>query len=581
MSKKSIEYCYALIDKYSAVTDKMGKHTEKFQKTAENSFSKVIKKINLFGINVASILSAQGIMTLATKIKDGLKGIVMEASKMEDAVASFQPLMGGVDKATKLVKRLNIEAATTPFQFEGIASVTKQLLPFMNKDIEKTAKTFRMLGDTAGGKMDKLSTITKGYSKILGKGKADMESINMITEAGVPIVAELADMYGLGRDNMSAVYKMLSSGKITIKEVDKVFEKMTSEGGIFFKGMEISSQTLSGKLSTLSDNIKLTGAAVGSVFLPFIKKGTDYLGNLTSKTLIFITENKELISSKIGQYWDKFAKIFKAIQQAFTTMFKIISPELKELAKALDELFMANLDEGTSAISGISEAIKSIAVALKPVIWMVTQYIKLQNLLNKSPFGEIVSEIMKMANPLSVPINLIKKFSELMKSLKIDWNIFGESFQNVVDIILETLSDLLENPFFKIIGIIFLPFITIPALIIKNWNKVTKFFKDLGKIVDNLIDGMKKFLGLKDRSERGKFTSENIITSQDLPYGQYKIPPIKNQDLSYSKKNLPITKSQDKNVNVKSDLDITVKADKGTKVVKIKKKNLGTQKKWY
>ena len=581
MSKKSIEYCYALIDKYSAVTDKMGKHTEKFQKTAENSFSKVIKKINLFGINVASILSAQGIMTLATKIKDGLKGIVMEASKMEDAVASFQPLMGGVDKATKLVKRLNIEAATTPFQFEGIASVTKQLLPFMNKDIEKTAKTFRMLGDTAGGKMDKLSTITKGYSKILGKGKADMESINMITEAGVPIVAELADMYGLGRDNMSAVYKMLSSGKITIKEVDKVFEKMTSEGGIFFKGMEISSQTLSGKLSTLSDNIKLTGAAVGSVFLPFIKKGTDYLGNLTSKTLIFITENKELISSKIGQYWDKFAKIFKAIQQAFTTMFKIISPELKELAKALDELFMANLDEGTSAISGISEAIKSIAVALKPVIWMVTQYIKLQNLLNKSPFGEIVSEIMKMANPLSVPINLIKKFSELMKSLKIDWNIFGESFQNVVDIILETLSDLLENPFFKIIGIIFLPFITIPALIIKNWNKVTKFFKDLGKIVDNLIDGMKKFLGLKDRSERGKFTSENIITSQDLPYGRYKIPPIKNQDLSYSKKNLPITKSQDKNVNVKSDLDITVKADKGTKVVKIKKKNLGTQKKWY
>ena len=40
---------------------------------------------------------------------------------------------------------------------------------------------------------------------------------------------------------------------------------------IFFKGMEIASKTLTGKLATLKDNISLTAASLGMQLLPTIK----------------------------------------------------------------------------------------------------------------------------------------------------------------------------------------------------------------------------------------------------------------------------------------------------------------------
>ncbi|NCA80611.1 MAG: hypothetical protein EOM76_10600, partial [Sphingobacteriia bacterium] len=202
----------------------------------------------------------------------------------------------------ELVQALNIAAAETPFEFEAINKATKQLLPVMNQDIEKTVETFKMLGDTAGGNAEKLDSITRGFTKAMLKGKVDMESLNMIAEAGVPIFTEMATSMGYGKDNMQAFFKEISTGKVSTDVLVNTFKKMTSEGGIFFEGMIIASKTTSGVLSTMSDNIKMTAAGIGQKFLPYLKEIALIVIKVSSAILKWINtgDNLDIMLKTIG-----------------------------------------------------------------------------------------------------------------------------------------------------------------------------------------------------------------------------------------------------------------------------------------
>lgn len=254
--------------------------------------------------------AAIGGAALTTGLAFGFKAVLAEASKIEDAVAGFTPLLGGVEKANELVGMLNKTAASTPFQFEDISAAAKQLLPVMNGDLEKTISTFRALGDTAGGNAQKLDSITRGFTKSMLKGKVDMESLNMIAEAGVPIYSELAKSLDV---SVAEMMKMSSAGKIASSDLEKAFQNMTTEGGIFYNGMTIASKTLSGKLSTLKDNIALTAAGIGTALLPTIKPLVDKAIEMAGAMREWIEANQELIQQKVGEAIEKIVKVAKTL----------------------------------------------------------------------------------------------------------------------------------------------------------------------------------------------------------------------------------------------------------------------------
>lgn len=244
-----------------------------------------------------------------------------EFSKIEDAQASFTPLLGGASKAAEMVKQLNDTAATTPFQFENLAGVAQQLLPIMNQDIGRTIEFTRMLGDTAGGNAKKMDSITRGFTKSMLKGKVDMESLNIIAEAGVPIFQELGTTVGLQGSKM---FDAMRKGKISTDDLIATFKRMTSKGGIYFMGMEIASRTLSGKISTLKDNVGQTAAAIGEQLSPFVKALTDRLIIVAQKAKDWILANKGLIRSKLLEYVKQIPKWIEKIVYWVPKIAKLI-----------------------------------------------------------------------------------------------------------------------------------------------------------------------------------------------------------------------------------------------------------------
>lgn len=319
----SIDFIYRIINKYTSPLAMMQRGTAQFRKDLKRGQKDLAK----FQQGISRFTTGAAIGGMAA-LGGSVAFMIKEASKIENVTAAFTPLMGSAEKATELVNRLNTEAATTPFQFENISKTATQLLPLMAGDINRVADTFRMLGDTAGGNAQKLDSITRGYSKVLGKGKADMEALNMITEAGVPIMDQLSKKYGV---SINQLYKMSAAGKITEKMVTDTFKSMTGEGGIFFKGMEISSKTFSGLMSTLKDNISLAAAGIGSTMLPIMKNYVKVAIEAAGKLRTWVENNKELIEMKVKGYVETIKKLGKFVfnvAKGFWAIAKALKPFL-------------------------------------------------------------------------------------------------------------------------------------------------------------------------------------------------------------------------------------------------------------
>lgn len=405
----SIQYIYQIADKFSAPIQKMKTAASQFDKKilkSEKSLQfmgeqsdKARKRVNNLGQSLKTGFSNAVKVGVVGSLAIGTMAVtsfIKEASKIEDATAAFTPLMGGVEKANELVDALNKTAASTPFQFENISAASKQLLPVMNQDINKTVETFRMLGDTAGGNAQKLDSITRGYTKAMLKGKVDMESLNMIAEAGVPIYSELSASMGV---SVKEMMKMSSAGTITSNDLTKAFQNMTGEGGIFYKGMEIASQTLSGKMSTLKDNISLTSAAIGMQLLPTIKPLIDKAIKVAQTVKEWVTANQELINQKLQTF-------ITNLVATLTTTFNIISKVYNVIVTILPFLkTIAPLVLGIAA----AWAIFNTAMNIATVVQMALNSAMLSN-----PIGLIITAVGLLAGGIYLLVQNWDKVKEVM-----------------------------------------------------------------------------------------------------------------------------------------------------------------------
>lgn len=278
----------------------------------------------------------------ATVAATGLAAAIWKVSSafsvIEDAEAAFTPLLGGAERAATMVERLNMIASKTPFEFADLAGATKQLLPSMGGDIDRTISSIQMLGDTAQGNALKMQSVVRGYNRILIKGKANLEGLNIIAEAGVPIYDQLTKT--LGFKNGAAMFDAVSAGKISAEDVTKTFKAMTSQGGIFFQGMEIASRTLSGKLSTLRDDATMALAAIGKELSPTLKDVVDDLSGVAQEVRLWAKANSSVIRSK-----------FKNFVEALKDTFKFVSGAIKGILQL------------TEVVGGLGNALKITAIA--------------------------------------------------------------------------------------------------------------------------------------------------------------------------------------------------------------------------
>lgn len=191
------------------------------------------------------------------------------ASEMEQAMIAFETMLGSARQARKLVDEVIKLAATTPFEQAELIDYTKRLLA-MGIETKKLIPTMKSLGDIAAGVgKEKLPQIVLAFGQVATKTKLAGGELKQFAEAGVPLIAALATQLNVGEKE---IFKLVESGKIGFKDVEKAIENLTTGTGKFAGLMAKQAQTTQGLLSTLKDNVNLALAAFGEGFNVALKE---------------------------------------------------------------------------------------------------------------------------------------------------------------------------------------------------------------------------------------------------------------------------------------------------------------------
>jgi len=250
----------------SPESDEVKKLENKYNKlTEEVKANEAAHKMQEKAVKAAkTALAAIGAAVIAAGVL-----AVKAAANMEDQIASLVPMMGGsTEAATKLFKTIQKEAATTPFEIDSITASVRTMMPAFQGSADEAVKAFRMLGDTAQGNSQKLESITNAYTKAMMKNKVSMQELNAINAAGVPIFNEMAESMGI---TVEKLMEMSKKGELTGEHLTGAFQKMTSEGGLFFNGMDSASDTLNMRILGIKENMTILAGTIGEKILPMVK----------------------------------------------------------------------------------------------------------------------------------------------------------------------------------------------------------------------------------------------------------------------------------------------------------------------
>lgn len=199
----------------------------------------------------------------SSKLAEVVKSGVDYNATMESYLTNFKVMLGSEEAAATKLSEIRKMAAATPFSLSDLTEGTQMLLQF-GIAADDTTGVLQRLGDISLGNAGKLQTLTRAYGKMSSAQKVTLENVNMMIDAGFNPLNQICDATG---ESMSDLYKRISDGKVSFSELEAAVEAATSQGGQFYNGMLEASQTFSGRMSTLKDNVSaLTGELTSGLF---------------------------------------------------------------------------------------------------------------------------------------------------------------------------------------------------------------------------------------------------------------------------------------------------------------------------
>ena len=283
------------------------------------------------------------------------------------------------------------------------------------KDLEKrfhlthptVSGVLQRLGDISLGNAEKLQTLTRAYGKMSSAQKVTLENVNMMIDAGFNPLNQICDATG---ESMSDLYKRISDGKVSFSELEAAVEAATSQGGQFYNGMLEASQTFSGRMSTLKDNVSaLTGELTSGLFAAL----GELVVKLNEVVVSFLDSDEKMAQLKetIG--------IATAVVAAAGTAFLTYKGYVAA-ATAIEVIHTAATTAMTAAHKAAEAGAKGLAVA--------------QAALNAVMKANTVGIVVSAVAALAVGLVTAYKTSETFR------NFVGGAFQFVANIAKSTIG---------------------------------------------------------------------------------------------------------------------------------------------
>lgn len=206
-------------------------------------------------------------------------GIKMAAS-MQTLKVSLAQSFRSLDDARRVIEDMRDFSKSTPFTTKELL-VSADALAKMGIAAGEVRNELQFLGDVATTSTRAgLSELILIYGQVQAKGRLMGEELMQLRENGFQVQDALANHLGIALEDLE---KRISKGEVSFDDLRQAMINMSSAGGIAFKSMELRSQTLEGRWSTLLSKMQELVTTLGEKLLPHVERFVELAISLTDK----------------------------------------------------------------------------------------------------------------------------------------------------------------------------------------------------------------------------------------------------------------------------------------------------------
>lgn len=369
-----------------------------------------------------TVAAGQMIADFAKKAASELSNVVKSGveynATMQSYLTNFKVMLGSEEQAAEKLAEIRKMAASTPFSLDDLTDGTQTLLQF-GIAADDTTGVLQQLGDISLGNADKLQTLVRAYGKMSSAQKVTLENVNMMIDAGFNPLNQICTATG---ESMADLYKRISDGKVSFAELEAAVASATSQGGQFYNGMLEASQTFSGRMSTLKDNVSaLTGELTSGLF--------EALGELVVKvneaTVSFLDDEEKM--SQLKDTLGNLASVVTAVGTAFVAYKGYLA--LTTAATIAHTTYTAAMTAAHKAAATGATGLKLAQAALNAVI-------------NANPVGLLVSALAALAAGLVTAYHTSETFRNAVGSA-FDW--IKDKAQTAIGAVVDWINELVAK----------------------------------------------------------------------------------------------------------------------------------------
>ena len=424
----------------------------------EKQTSSLGSSMKKLGGVIAGAFAGKAVLDFGKKVAS--VGMEYNALK-ETSQTTWTTLLGSQEEAIAQLDRIEKFAASTPFTQMGVDQMAKYLhnAGYEGEAVFDQLTKIGNMGSAFGVQEDALVEMTRQFSQVQQAGVAYTEDLNILADRGIPIYQALADATG---STVAEVKKMASEGQITAEVYNAAIDSMaaTTEGA-----MEAQSQTFSGMMSTLQDNLtKLAGLltenlfnavkGVLDVFLPLVEafvQAYSESGSLSEAFASVLGPALEEMGIKVDglqKVWETFTNFLKDV---YNSMIVPLFDGFREMVGDTADKFSKNSDSIMNIFENVGDILSDVWDSVIKPMW--DAFMEVLFTLWKV-FNDNIGNVLKLWETVSAALkkvweSIVKPvWDALMEAVEKVWGVFQEympEIQRIVDEVFGMIQSLWES----------------------------------------------------------------------------------------------------------------------------------------
>ena len=324
-----------------------------------------------------------GIYQVAAKAASAVSEQFAGAVSRFDTLNNFPKVMESMGASSKqahqAIKTLSDGIQGLPTSLDEVATTTQVFMP-LSKNANEAAKATLALNDAFLASNATTADASRGleqYKQMLANGKVDMMGWRSVEETMPASLQKVAKSFGIASGSTQELYSQLSSGKITMKELNDRFIQLDGGANGFHKTALQATNGIGTAFKNMGNRTKIALANVLTGFNDMVKTltGSSIGGNINKMTSQFGNMGKagQQAFEGLGKWLKPLTPAFKALSDIISGIFSGIVSTFKGLGSAISSItkplqnssgFAKPLDNALKGIASHKTALKAVGAAI-------------------------------------------------------------------------------------------------------------------------------------------------------------------------------------------------------------------------